>query len=250
MPVATAKLRLGGNGRILLTIGRFLQGRFLWGSTNGIFLTFSQAAPGSRVLARSGAALAVMLEGCCGSPAPKPGLEVRLEHPFGRATSSPAKRIHGLHQPGGSSAAGSGGVPLCISLDARLCCRLRRWHRSGSGERIRGQRAWHEAARRRDGGVGLRYSGVVRFFGERSVTQGGKSRAWRGAPQKGAILSWALRGFLPSRPALSLQGGETRPVHVCGVPGRRSAACAWPLRPRASRILGRKISPIFGQNPF
>lgn len=31
VPVATAKLRLSGKGRILLTIGRFLQGRFFWG---------------------------------------------------------------------------------------------------------------------------------------------------------------------------------------------------------------------------
>lgn len=41
--VAMSELRLSGNGRILLTMGRFLEGTFLWGGANGIFNLF----PGS-----------------------------------------------------------------------------------------------------------------------------------------------------------------------------------------------------------
>lgn len=87
--VAMAELGLSGNGRILLTMGRFLEGRFLWGGTNGIFNLF----PGSpqelsacllwyraRGDARGAAG---------GSPPPKAWREVCLEHPFGRTTSFP-----------------------------------------------------------------------------------------------------------------------------------------------------------------
>lgn len=58
------------------------------------------------MLAGFGTLLAVMLEGCHGSPRPQAQREVSLEHPSGRSTSSLSEGINGLHQPGNFSAAG------------------------------------------------------------------------------------------------------------------------------------------------
>lgn len=89
-PSATAKLRLGGKGRILLTMGRFLQGKVFFGKTQRRFLTFSQASLRSCLLPCSSTLLRVMLRGCHGSPTAQTLHKLHLEHLFWVHMDSPS----------------------------------------------------------------------------------------------------------------------------------------------------------------